>query len=143
MSLQSVQPLGQPLTNQRIPMANSRGSAGFPSPADDYVEQHLDLNEKLIRHPSATFLMKVEGDSMVNAGIQDGDLLIVDRAIPPAPGKIVIAAVNGELTVKRLMLHQSGYWLQPENPDYRPIRLDDSNDCFVWGVVSHIIHSCG
>lgn len=142
MSLHSIQPVGITDSNCRIPLANSRVSAGFPSPADDYVERHLDLNDKLIRHPSATFLMKVEGDSMINAGMQDGDLLIVDRAIQPAPGKIVIAAVNGELTVKRLTLYQGCYWLQPENPKYRPIPLDESNDCFVWGVVSHIIHNC-
>lgn len=125
-----------------LPLAGSRVAAGFPSPADDYIERHLDLNEKLIRHPSATFMMSVEGDSMVNAGIQDGDLLIVDRAVPPEPGRIVIAAVNGELTVKRLIFWQGGYWLQPENPAYRAMPLDESNDCFIWGVVAHIIHSC-
>lgn len=143
MSVQSIAQLGRSNSSSQIPLAASRVSAGFPSPADDYIERHLDLNEKLIRHPSATFLMKVEGDSMIQAGIESGDLLIVDRAIQPSPGKIVIAAVNGELTVKRLVLRQGYYWLQPENPKFRPIPLNESNDCFVWGVVSHIIHSCG
>lgn len=124
-----------------IPQASSQLSAGFPSPADSYTEQTLDLNQQLIRHPSSSFLMRVQGDSMVNAGINDGDLLVVDRAIQPAPGKVVIAAVNGELTVKRLTLHQGQFWLTPDNHRYRPVPLNEENESFVWGVVAHVIRS--
>jgi DNA polymerase V len=115
--------------------------SGFPSPADSYIEPSLDLNQQLIRHPSATFIMRVQGDSMESAGIQEGDLLVVDRALQPIPGKVVIAAVDGELTVKRLMQYSGQFWLQPDNPSYRPIALNDENECFVWGVVAHVIHS--
>ncbi|MAC46369.1 LexA family protein [Oceanospirillum beijerinckii] len=115
--------------------------SGFPSPADNYIEHSLDLNQQLIRHPSATFIMRVQGNAMVNAGIKDGDLLIVDRAIQPHPGKVVIAAVNGELTVKRLVQRSGQFWLQPDNPHYRPIPMTDENEAFVWGTVAHVIHT--
>lgn len=120
---------------------NEHYHSGFPSPADDYIEHSLDLNQQLIRHPSATFIMRVQGDAMINAGIRDGDLLVVDRAIQPQTGKVVIAAVNGELTVKRLVQHGGQFWLQPDNPRYRPIAITDENEAFVWGTVAHVIHS--
>lgn len=128
-------------TGQHTMQGNEHFHSGFPSPADNYVEHSLDLNQQLIRHPSATFIMRVQGDAMINAGIRDGDLLVVDRAIQPQPGRVVIAAVSGELTVKRLVQHNGQFWLQPDNPRYHPIAITDENEAFVWGTVAHVIHS--
>jgi len=114
-------------------------AAGFPSPAGDYIERRLDLNEYLIQHPSATFFVRVAGDSMTGAGIHDGDILIVDRSLEPASGSIVIAAVNGELTVKRLLKHDGRCVLQPENDDFACIEISE-DDVHIWGVASCVIH---
>ncbi len=119
----------------------SRVEAGFPSPADDYLEGTLDLNEHLIRHPAATFFLRVSGDSMTGAGIYPGDILIVDRSLPPADGRIVIAVVDGELTVKRLSRRQGRIRLLPENSRYPPIDITAEQDLRVWGVVVHAVHS--
>ncbi|MDB4619104.1 translesion error-prone DNA polymerase V autoproteolytic subunit [bacterium] len=116
-------------------------SAGFPSPADDYKEKKLDLNDLLIRQPEATFFAKASGDSMTGAGIFDGDMLIVDRSITAADGKIVIAVVNGELTVKRFKLVGRTAQLHAENPKYSPITLCEGDNVNVWGVVTNVIHS--
>ncbi|MBX7065760.1 MAG: translesion error-prone DNA polymerase V autoproteolytic subunit [Parachlamydiales bacterium] len=116
--------------------------AGFPSPAEDYLEQNLDLNEYLIQHPAATFFVRVDGDSMKGAGIHRGDILIVDRALEAANGKIVIAVVNGEFTVKRIRLAQDKIILEPENPQYMPLEIDKDADFRVWGVVTYVIHKC-
>jgi DNA polymerase V len=124
-----------------LPLFASRVPAGFPSPADDYVDQRLDLNEHLIDHPAATFFTRVSGHSMKDAGIHDGDLLIVDRALEPQDGRIVIAAVNGELTVKRLRIRKGRAWLMPENPDYTPLAITEGLDCVIWGVVTQVIHA--
>ncbi len=132
-------PLQHP-PSSALPLFAHRVPAGFPSPADDYVEARLDLNQHLVEHPAATFFVRVQGESMLGAGIQDGDLLVVDRAIDPADGKVVIAAVNGELTVKRLSLKDGEVWLQPENPRYPPLQITEGLDCVIWGVVTHVIH---
>lgn len=124
-----------------LPLFASRVPAGFPSPADDYIDQRLDLNTHLVEHPAATFFTRVSGHSMRGAGIHDGDLLIVDRALEPQDGRIVIAAVNGELTVKRLRLRKSGTWLVPEHPDYKPLKITEGLDCVIWGVVTQVIHA--
>jgi DNA polymerase V len=124
-----------------FPLFAVRVPAGFPSPADDYVDQKLDLNTHLVEHPAATFFTRVSGHSMRDAGIHDGDLLIVDRALEPQDGRIVIAAVNGELTVKRLRIRKSQAWLMPEHPDYRPISITEGLDCVIWGVVTRVIHA--
>ena len=116
-------------------------SAGFPSPADDYKEKKLDLNDLLIRQPEATFFAKASGDSMTGAGIFDGDMLIVDRSITATDGKIVIAVVNGELTVKRFKLVGRTAQLHAENPKYSPITLCEGDNVNVWGVVTNVIHS--
>ena len=113
--------------------------AGFPSLASDYMEQPIDLHEKLIEHPSATFIMRVTGDSMIDAHMPPGCLLIVDRALTPRSGCIVVAVVNGEFTVKRLEKKMGKIRLLPENPKYRPIEIEGGMECFVWGVVRHII----
>jgi len=124
-----------------IPLYATRVAAGFPSPADDYVEQHLDLNEYLIKRPSTTFFVRVEGDSMINAGIYENDILVVDRSITPTDGKIVIAVVNGELTVKRLSDKPGHLCLLPENPRYSPIEINEEVEFSIWGVVRHVLHS--
>lgn len=116
-------------------------SAGFPSPADDYIDRSLDLNEYLIRHPAATFFVRAAGDSMINAGIHSGDVLIVDRAELPASGSVVIAAINGELTVKRFMRENGALLLVPENPAYDPITVAEGMEFEIWGVVIHVIHA--
>lgn len=115
-------------------------AAGFPSPAEDYVEGPLDLNRHLIVHPAATFFVRVSGDSMIGAGIHSGDLLIVDRAVSAGHDSIIIAVVNGDLTVKRL--YQVGPLLRllPENPSYPPIEIYPDTDFEVWGVVTKVIH---
>jgi len=115
--------------------------AGFPSPAEDYAEQQLDLNTHLIAHPAATFFLRVSGDSMIEAGIFNGDLLIVDRGLDPVHGKIVIAAINGELTVKRLHKKGNQICLVAENKAYAPIELTDSDQIQLWGVVTYNIHA--
>ncbi|ACX95728.1 Peptidase S24/S26A/S26B, conserved region [Halothiobacillus neapolitanus c2] len=126
-----------------LPLFGYRIAAGFPSPADDYVEERIDLNRHLIRHKEATFFLRVQGDSMINAGIHDGDMLIVDRAIEPVSGKIVIAALDGELTVKRLSASGGVVRLLPENPDYPVIEIGAEQELVVWGVVIHVIHALG
>ena len=122
------------------PLFLSDVSAGFPSPADDYIERNLDLNEHLIQNPPATFFVRVAGDSMTGAGINHGDILIVDRSLEPSNGKIIIAIVNGELTVKRLLKTTDSCRLIAENPAYESIEVSSSSDFEVWGVVTFAIH---
>ena len=136
-----VRPVTAPSVPVLLPLCSARVAAGFPSPADDHLEAPLDLNEHLIKHPAATFLVRVEGDSMSGAGIQAGDLLVVDRAREPQSGSIVIAVVDGELTVKRLRVEKKRVRLVPENPAYRPIEVGRGTDVVVWGVVAHAIRS--
>lgn len=126
-----------------LPLFISRVQAGFPSPADDYLEGALDLNEHLIERPAATFFLRVTGDSMTGAGIHSGDLLIVDKSVTPADGMIVIAVVDGELTVKRLYSRPGKIRLVAENPAYRPIHIGSGQELHVWGVVIHAIRSFG
>jgi DNA polymerase V len=127
-------------TSFKIPLYSSTVRAGFPSPADDYVECTLDLNSHLIKHPAATFFVKALGDSMKNAGIQSGDMLIIDRSLEPAHGKIIIAAINDELTVKRLSRKNGQVHLLAENPAFPPIDITNEQDVVIWGVVTHVIH---
>ena len=122
-----------------IPFMLNNAPAGFPSPADDYIENTLDLNEYLIDNPVATFMMRVAGDSMIGAGINDKDVIIVDRSKDPLPGKIVVAVLDGELTVKRLKKTKRKYVLAPENPDYAPITVEDGQELVIWGVVTGIV----
>lgn len=115
-------------------------SAGFPSPADDFLDRKLDLNEYLIRNPSATFLVRVNGNSMVNAGISDGDILIVDRSLEANDGKVVIGVINGEFTVKRILKKGKKLFLTPENEKFKPIEITEEMDFKIWGVVVYTIH---
>ncbi len=123
-----------------LPLFMEPVSAGFPSPAGDYMEGKLDLNRHLIRHPAATFFVRVTGDSMIGAGIHSGDLLIVDRAIEPADGKVVVVALDGELTVKRLSMRNGCVMLLPENERYLPIAITSEHQFEIWGVVTNVIH---
>ena len=115
--------------------------AGFPSPAADYEEGKLDLNRHLIRNPAATFFVRVTGDSMVKAGIHNGDLLVVDRSIEPRDKNVVIAVVNGELTVKRIRIRKNGLTLEAENEAYQSQEINDEIEFEVWGVVTNVIHA--
>lgn len=123
-----------------IPLLQGSVSAGFPSSAENYIDKALDLNELLIRHPSATFFIRVKGDSMVNAGIKSGDILIVDRARTVTNNQIVIARINDELTVKRVIIDQNTVYLMPDNESYPPIKVTEGMDFEVWGVVTFVIH---
>ena len=127
-------------TTIKCPIYMSTVEAGFPSPADDYIEGSLDLNRHLIKHPAATFFVRVSGDSMINAGIHPEDILIVDRSLEPADKKIVIAVVDGELTVKRLRYRGDHVFLEPENDDYQPISITEDKALEIWGIVTNVIH---
>lgn len=126
----------------KLPLFIVPVKAGFPSPAEDYLEENLDLNEYLIKHPAATFFVRVDGDSMKGAGIHRGDILIVDRALEASNGKIVVAIINGEFTVKRIRIEKEKILLEPENPRYVPIEVQPESDFEVWGIVTFVIHSC-
>jgi DNA polymerase V len=123
----------------RLPLYSSKVQAGFPSPSEDYVDSRLDINEYLIKHPASTFLLEVSGDSMIDAAICEGDKLVVDKSIEPAHGKIVIASVDGQFTVKRLKYEGGEKYLMPENKKYPPIKIENGSDVRFWGVVTGII----
>jgi DNA polymerase V len=122
-----------------LPLVNATISAGFPSPADDYLESRLDLNKELIANPSSTFYARVKGDSMFLAGISDGDLLVIDKAKSPVNGSVVVCLIDGEFTLKRLEKHENEYYLMPENPEYQPIKIKPENSVTIWGVVTYTI----
>jgi DNA polymerase V len=121
---------------QFSPLYDAQPAAGFPSPGDDLVEQPLDLNDLMIDNPTSTFFVRVDGDSMEGARIFDGDILVIDRSIQAREGMIVVAAVYGELVVKRLQKTTTGLALISENVGYAPILIDDTEGCFIWGVVT-------
>ncbi|MDR3443263.1 MAG: translesion error-prone DNA polymerase V autoproteolytic subunit [Legionella sp.] len=123
-----------------LPLYSSKVQAGFPSPGDDYIERYLDLNQQLIKHPAATFIVTATGDSMTDVGIHSGDMLIVDKSLDAVHGTIVIAALNGELTVKRLSKIAGRVQLLPENPKYKAIDITEGQDLVIWGVVTYVIH---
>lgn len=123
-----------------LPIYLANVQAGFPSPAEDYLDKTLDLNELLIAHPAATFFVRVTGESMRNAGIFSGDVLVVDRSLEAADNKIVVAIVNGEFTVKRLKIREGRISLVPENPTYPILKMKEESDFQVWGVVTYVIH---
>jgi DNA polymerase V len=121
--------------SMKLPLFSSRPQAGFPAPGDDQVERILDINDLVVKHPASTFFVRVEGDSMIGAGIFSGDVLVVDRSLTPHDGSIVVAAVFGEMVVKRLQTHGDSHVLASENKDYKPITVTGNDDCFIWGVV--------
>lgn len=128
------------LSQQQLKLFSSQVPAGFPSPAEDFLEKRLDLNEYLVKNKSATFLIKVHGNSMVNAGIFDGDILIIDRSVQPTSGKIVLGVLNGEFTVKKIDKRKNSLFLMPENESYSPIEVTSEMDFTIWGVVTFAIH---
>ncbi len=124
----------------QLPLYVASVSAGFPSPADDFIDTKLDLNEHLIRHPSATFFVRASGDSMIGAAIHSGDILIVDRSLEAANNVIVIAALEGELTVKRFKKKADRVFLFPENKEYKIIEVTHNETFSIWGVVTYVVH---
>jgi DNA polymerase V len=127
-------------SRQEIPVSADAVPAGFPSPAEDYLDKKLDLNEYLIKRPSSTFFIRVSGNSMTGAGIHDGDLLIVDRSVTAEDNKVVIGVVNGEFTVKRIRKKGQKIFLQPENPQFKELEIIPGMDFSIWGVVIYTIH---
>ena len=114
-------------------------SAGFPSPADDFKEQRLSLDEELVKNKEATFYARVSGQSMIGAGLDDNDLLVIDRSLEPENNKIAVCFLDGEFTVKRLRVSKDEVWLQPENPDYPIIKISEENNFVIWGIVTNVI----
>jgi len=126
-------------TQMDLPLAENGIVAGFPSPADDFFEVSIDLNKELIKHPSATFYGRVEGDSMRDEGIEDGDLLVIDRSLEPSDGKIAVCFIDGEFTVKKIRIEKDAVWLMPANPDYKPVKVTAENEFIIWGIVTYVI----
>jgi SOS-response transcriptional repressors (RecA-mediated autopeptidases) len=127
-------------TEIEIPLANSTISAGFPSPADDYIDLSIDLNKQLINNPSSTFFARVKGNSMQGENINDGDLLVIDKAAKPKSGKVAVCFLDGEFTVKKIKLEKDIIWLVPANPQYTPIKVTKDNQFVIWGIVTYVIH---
>lgn len=127
-------------TRYKLPIFLGRLPAGFPSPADDYLEGKLDITKHLVKHPAATFYVRVSGDSMIGAGIHSGDLLVVDRSLEAKSGNVIVAALDGDLTVKRLYQKNGLLRLLPENPEYQPIEIQLQQSFEIWGVVTNVIH---
>ncbi len=123
-------------TELELPYVDVGISAGFPSPADDFIELTIDLNKELIKHRDSTFFAKVKGNSMKNAGIFDGDLLIIDKSLEPQDDKIAICQIDGEFTVKRIKKENDVVWLIAENEDYKPIKVTEENELMIWGIVT-------
>lgn len=134
----SIRPLVARLRRE-LPFCGSKVAAGFPSPADDWMEESLDLNDRLIHNPAATFLVKVDGPSMIGAGIAPGDMLVVDKSEDAKHGDIVVAVVNGEFTLKRYINNNGVITLVAENTNYSPITFKDGDEMSIWGVVKHCI----
>jgi DNA polymerase V len=140
---QTPNPLELYPVQQYIQLMSHRISAGFPSPAADYVEERLDLNDYLIRNKPASFMFTVKGDSMINAGIVEGDKVIVDRSVNAKSKDIVVAVVNGEYTIKRLYKAANKIELRPENPAYQPIVFKEGSELEIWGVVVGVVRRYG
>lgn len=128
-------------TNLELPYFDLGISAGFPSPAQDFSELRIDLNNEFIKNRDTTFVLKVKGHSMKNAGIFDGDFIIVDKSLEPQNGKIAVCQIDGEFTVKRIKIERRVVWLIAENEDYAPIKVTPENELIIWGIVVHSIRS--
>ena len=123
----------------QIPYITEGVSAGFPSPAADFMETNIDLNKELSENPLATFYIKVKGNSMIDAGINDKDVLVVDRSLEPKNNKIAICCIDGEFTVKRIQVEKDCLYLMPENSNYEPIKVTEENQLIIWGMVTYVI----
>ena len=139
MSLSTPIPFAKRLS-LKLPLVSASVEAGFPSPADDHMERGIDLNEELIRNPAATFLIRVQGESMRDAGIHSGDTLIVDRSVTPYDRQIVVAMIDGEFTVKRFRKRNGKIFLEAANSSFAPIEVDENQELTIWGSVTYIIH---
>jgi len=139
MSLSTPIPL-ETRISIRLPLVSASVEAGFPSPADDHLERGIDLNEELISHPAASFLLRVNGESMRDANIHTGDVLIVDKSLVPVDRKIVVAMIDGNFTVKRFRKRGDRVFLEAENPEFNPIEVTDGQELTIFGVVTYIIH---
>ncbi len=126
-------------TNLTLPYAEMGVQAGFPSPAQDYLSESIDLNRELIRHPASTFYARVDGESMIDEGIEPGDILVIDRSLEPCNGDLAVCAVDGDFTLKRIALRDDNVWLVPSNESFDPILVTPENKFEVWGVVTHTI----
>ena len=127
------------VTNEGAVFVDIGISAGFPSPADDFRETRISLDEELIKNKEATFFARVSGQSMIGAGLDDNDLLVIDKSITPTNGKIAVCFLDGEFTVKRLRVDKDKVWLQPENPNYPIIEITEENNFIIWGIVTNVI----
>jgi DNA polymerase V len=128
-------------TRIQLPLYSDTVEAGFPSPADDHLERAIDLNEELVRNPSSTFFVRVKGDSMRDAGIHSGDVLIIDRSVTPVDRQIVVAMIDREFTVKRFRKRGTRIFLEAENPAFLPIEVEEPQELTIWGAVTYIIHA--
>ena len=120
-------------------LAQEKISAGFPSPADDFKELRISIDQEVVRNEDATFYARVSGESMQGAGLDDGDLLVIDRSIEPKNGKIAVCCIDGEFTVKRLKVVEDGVFLIPENPKYQSIKVTEENELIIWGIVTYVV----
>ena len=120
-------------------LAQEKISAGFPSPADDFKELRISLDQEVVRNEEATFYARVSGESMQGAGLDDGDLLVIDRSMEPKNGKIAVCCIDGEFTVKRLKVVEDGVFLIPENPKYQSIKVTEENELIIWGIVTYVV----
>jgi len=127
-------------TSRPIPLSSGTVQAGFPSPADDYAEKSIDLNEQLVRNPTSTFFVRARGDSMKDAGITSGDILVVDKSIPAANRHIVVAMLDGDFTVKRLRRRNNRVFLESGNQEFPPREITPDQELVIWGVVTFVIH---
>lgn len=126
-------------TELSLPIADDGIKAGFPSPAQDFMDLALDLNKELVRHPASTFYGRVRGDSMQDAGVYDGDILIIDKSLEPRNGDMAVCFVDGEFTIKYIKIEKDIVWLIPANDSYNPIKVTEENDFLVWGIVTYCI----
>lgn len=122
-----------------LPIADDGIKAGFPSPAQDFMDLAIDLNKELVRHPASTFYGRVRGDSMQGAGVYDGDILIIDKSLEPQNGDMAVCFVDGEFTIKHIRIEKDVVWLIPANDHYKPIKVTEENDFLIWGIVTYSI----
>ena len=120
-------------------LINAGISAGFPSPAGDFKQERISLDKELIKNKEATFFARVSGESMINAGLEDGDLIVIDRSLEPTNNKIAVCFIDGEFTVKRLQVKKNKIWLKPENTNYKAIEVKEDNELIIWGIVTNVI----
>lgn len=126
-------------TELALPMADGGIKAGFPSPAQDFMDLAIDLNKELVRHPASTFYGRVKGDSMIDAGISEGDILVIDKSLDPKDGDMAVCYIDGEFTIKYIKIEKKVIWLVPANKEYQPIKVTEENDFLIWGIVTYSI----